>query len=93
LVLAEAFTRAGYLVLEASNGMSALRLARQALPELVVLDVALAEITGREVLDLLRADVLTRGITSLLVGGASQGSRARVPRSLHTLQAVEPVAA
>jgi CheY-like chemotaxis protein len=80
-VLAEALSRAGYGVLEASNGMAALRLARQALPDLVVVDAVLAEITGREVLDALRADPLTHGICSVLLGGES-------PRPLHLVDAL-----
>jgi CheY-like chemotaxis protein len=67
LVLAEMLSQAGYSVAEASNGMSALRLARRDLPDLLVLDVALPEIAGDEVVEALQSDARTRGIEAVLV--------------------------
>lgn len=67
LVLAEMLSQAGYAVAEASNGMSALRLARRDLPDLLVLDAALAEIPGGEVVEALQADTHTRDIDTVLL--------------------------
>jgi PAS domain S-box-containing protein len=54
--------QAGYVVLEASSGAEALRVAREKLPQLVVCDVNLPDISGIEVCRQLKADPLTRAI-------------------------------
>src|SRR2546426_1882774 len=48
--------RAGYQVLEAADGLSALRLIRAAEPDLVVLDVMLPELDGLAVARLAREE-------------------------------------
>jgi DNA-binding response OmpR family regulator len=47
----------GYIVLTASNGMTALELARQEIPDLILLDIMLPELDGFEVCRLLRQDM------------------------------------
>jgi PAS domain S-box-containing protein len=52
-------TGAGYRVTEATTGAEALRLAREMQPELVLLDVGLPDLDGREVCRQLKADAAT----------------------------------
>jgi CheY-like chemotaxis protein len=67
LVVRDVVVEAGSTVVEASNGMSALRLAQQTQPDLVLLGPTLSEIEPGEVLGLLRADMPTRGIPVLML--------------------------
>jgi CheY-like chemotaxis protein len=62
LVLAEVLTHAGYNVSEASNGMSALRLAAQTRPGLLVLSAQLSELGGSDVRAALKANPSTRAM-------------------------------
>jgi two-component system phosphate regulon response regulator PhoB len=57
----------GFRVLVASDGKAALEFARRERPELVILDLMLPEISGLEVLKLLKADASTRGIPVILL--------------------------
>jgi DNA-binding NtrC family response regulator len=52
----------GYSVVEAGTGETALRIAQQESPELVLLDVRLPDLTGIEVLDQLKKDGLGRAV-------------------------------
>ncbi|AKQ69851.1 Chemotaxis protein methyltransferase CheR [Myxococcus hansupus] len=56
---------AGYNVLEAATGMSALLLAQQHRPDVVILDVKLPDISGYEVCERLRADPNTSAMAVL----------------------------
>jgi two-component system phosphate regulon response regulator PhoB len=58
---------AGYEVLAASNGKDGLKLARQTMPALIVLDVMLPELSGLEVCKLLRQDPATGAIPILML--------------------------
>jgi len=58
---------AGYEVLSASNGKEGLQMARQTMPELIVLDVMLPELGGLEVCKALRRDPATGGIPILML--------------------------
>ena len=62
LVLADLLASAGFGVAEASNGMTALRLAAQARPDVVVLGTRLPELEANDVRAALKADPATRGI-------------------------------
>jgi DNA-binding NarL/FixJ family response regulator len=54
--------KAGYLVLLAGDGEEALRLARESVPDLVLLDLLLPGIGGEEVLHTLKRDPHTKQI-------------------------------
>ncbi|GHG89852.1 response regulator [Comamonas sp. JC664] len=56
---------AGYNVLEAATGMSALLMAQQHRPDVVILDVKLPDISGYEVCERLRADPNTASMAVL----------------------------
>jgi two-component system, NtrC family, response regulator AtoC len=52
----------GYHVLEAENGTSALRLAHTELPDLIMLDIRLPDVSGMEVLHRLKEDGVARAV-------------------------------
>lgn len=56
-----------YNLLEAGDGQEALRLARQELPDLVILDLMMPEIDGFAVLDSLKTDPTTETIPVIVV--------------------------
>ncbi len=58
---------AGYLVLLASDGEEALHLARESVPDLVLLDLLLPGIGGEEVLSALKRDPRTEQIPVIVV--------------------------
>src|SRR2546428_11180890 len=68
--------RAGYQVLEAADGLSALRLIRAAEPDLVVLDVMLPELDGLAVARLAREESDIPILMLTARGGSSGGSAA-----------------
>lgn len=55
-------SKAGFEVIEAKDGATALAMARQALPEVILLDIRLPDIDGLEIARRLRADEATRSI-------------------------------
>ena len=52
----------GYRLLEASGGNEGLKVARETSPDLIVLDLSMPDVSGFEVLDLLKANPATRDI-------------------------------
>jgi two-component system cell cycle response regulator DivK len=58
---------AGYDVIAASSGEQGVALARERVPDLVLMDLQLPEMDGTEALRLLRDDPLTRGIPVVAV--------------------------
>jgi two-component system sensor histidine kinase/response regulator len=67
--LAELLEDDGFDVQTATNGFSALRRAVQARPSVILLDLALPERSGGELLEDLRADPTTRDLAIVLVTG------------------------
>ena len=59
----------GHEVLTASDGVAALRVAREQRPDLLLLDIMLPEMSGIEVCQQLRADPRTRHIRIIVVSG------------------------
>lgn len=60
---------AGYLVEEAQNGVAALILIKEAVPDLVVTDMLMPRMDGRELIERIRADVRTAPVCILAVTG------------------------
>jgi CheY-like chemotaxis protein len=58
---------AGHQVVEASNGGEALERIREAMPDLVVSDLMMPVMDGRELIRRLRADAATRVIPVIIV--------------------------
>ena len=65
---------AGFAVLEANDGLAALRTARDARPDLVVLDLMLPEMTGEEVCRQLKSNADTAAIPVLMLTAKGQPS-------------------
>jgi signal transduction histidine kinase/DNA-binding response OmpR family regulator len=57
----------GFTVIRAANGEEGVELARQAAPDLVILDLVMPGISGFEVVRILKADLYTRAIPVLVV--------------------------
>ena len=70
---------AGYSTLEASDGETGVALARERLPDLVLMDINLPGMTGIEALQRLRADAATAAIpVAALTAYAMTDDRARM---------------
>ena len=70
--LAELLEDDGFDVHTATNGFSALRLAAELRPSVVLLDVALPERSGKEILEDLRAEPSTHDIAIVMVTGHAE---------------------
>lgn len=57
----------GVQTIPAANGLDAVRLAREALPALILMDIMLPEMNGLEAARCLRADLATRSIPIIAV--------------------------
>jgi twitching motility two-component system response regulator PilH len=64
--------KAGYTVLMAADGEHGLRMARENLPDLILLDMMLPIIAGADVLRMLKEDVLTKHIPVIILSSLSQ---------------------
>ena len=60
-----------YDVLEAYSGEGAIEKARKEVPDLILLDIMLSDITGYEICNRLRKDPLTRSIPIIMLTGLS----------------------
>ena len=63
----DALTDEGYEVVEAADGRTGLRMVKQHRPDVVLLDLAMPEVTGLDVLHELRRDASTRNIPVLIM--------------------------
>ncbi len=68
---------AGYTVLGADTGEEALRLAAEHLPDLVLLDMGLPDMTGLDVVRRLKGDPETSGIAVVAVTGRDEDADRR----------------
>ncbi|MGA8620860.1 MAG: response regulator [Candidatus Sulfotelmatobacter sp.] len=78
LATERALARAGYEVSSAGDGDGALSLAREKLPDLILLDMLLPKMSGPDVLIALKKDALTRAIPVVVMTGMSQKNAARL---------------
>jgi len=69
--------RAGYLVLLADDGEDALRLAREAGPDLMLLDMVLPKLSGFEVLQTLKRHPVTASIPVIVLSQLSPAEQAK----------------
>jgi DNA-binding response OmpR family regulator len=74
LLLSFHFERAGYEVVQARDGLEALRVAMDRRPELAVLDVTMPGIDGFEVTRELRRNVATRSMPVILLTARAQAT-------------------
>jgi DNA-binding response OmpR family regulator len=73
-LLTTALGRAGYEVVTAADGAEALALAEERRPSLLVLDVAMPELDGLEVLRRVRADPANENLPVILLSARAQES-------------------
>lgn len=68
----QALKSAGYEVVSAGDGDQAVRLAREHMPALILLDVMLPKMSGPDVLRALKSDPATAAIPVMMLTGLSQ---------------------
>ncbi len=78
LATERALTRAGYEMSSATDGEEALRMAREQLPDLILLDMLLPKMSGPDVLKALKEDASTKAIPVVVITGMSQKNAARL---------------
>ena len=64
--------RRGYQVLTASDGVTALDLARRRVPSIIILDILLPQMSGRDVASALKSDPALRSIPIIMLTALSQ---------------------
>jgi response regulator RpfG family c-di-GMP phosphodiesterase len=91
---ADVLTDQGYMVLRASNGASALRLAEQNPCDVILLAQSLPEMSGPEVLRQLKSALATREIPVIVLGastGTAFSAEGSVPKPLQELRVTSEV--
>jgi CheY-like chemotaxis protein len=78
LATERALVKAGYKVTGAGDGQEALQIARQNLPNLILLDMMLPKMTGLDVLQALKKDPLTVHIPVIILSALSQKSEKKL---------------
>jgi CheY-like chemotaxis protein len=78
LATERALARAGYEVCSAADGDEALLLAREKLPDLILLDMLLPKMSGPDVLKALKQDSATKSIAVVVMTGMSEKNAARL---------------
>ena len=78
LATERALARAGYDMSSAADGEEALRLAREKMPDLILLDMLLPKMSGPDVLKALKTDPATKSIPVVVMSGLSQKNAARL---------------
>lgn len=78
LATERALARAGYDVCSAADGEDAVRLAREKLPDLILLDMLLPKMSGPDVLAALQKDSSTKRIPVVVMTGMSKANAARL---------------
>ncbi len=76
------FLLRSYDLYEAQNGKRTLELIREVQPDLALLDVMMPEMSGLEVLDAMRADMLTASIPVILI--SAKGQAAEIEQGLRS---------
>jgi DNA-binding response OmpR family regulator len=73
-------TRGGFAVIPAADGEEALRLAREATPDLMLLDLVMPKMHGFDVLLALKSDPATAGIPIIVLSNLGQDSDVQLAR-------------
>lgn len=80
LATERALARAGYDVTTATDGEQVLQLAREKMPDVILLDMLLPRMTGPDVLKALKKDPVTAQIAVVVFTGLSQKNAARLQK-------------
>lgn len=70
--------KAGYVVLNAGDGEEAVRMARKSLPDVILLDMLLPKLGGRDVILALKHDAATAQIPILVLSSLPQTNEERL---------------
>jgi DNA-binding response OmpR family regulator len=73
-----ALLKAGYQVILAEDGESALRCAKERTPDLILLDLSLTKMSGLEVLTRLKHNRVTAGIPVIILTALSERNRQKL---------------
>jgi CheY-like chemotaxis protein len=73
-----AVSRSGYLVLAAADGDEGLRLAREKIPDVIVLDMMLPKLSGEQLIQTLKADPNTMQIPIIVLSSLPQSNEAKL---------------
>lgn len=73
-----ALMRAGYDVIDAEDGQRGLELAKERLPDLILLDMMLPKLSGPEVLRALKTNPGTHSIPVIVLSALSQKNREKL---------------
>ena len=73
-----ALVKAGYGVIHAGDGDEGLRIARENIPDLILLDMMLPKLSGLDVLRALKSDPLAKHIPVIVLSGLSQANEAKL---------------
>ena len=73
-----ALVKAGYGVIHAGDGEEGLRVARESIPDLIMLDMMLPKVSGLDVLRALKGDVLVKHIPVIVLSGLGQANEAKL---------------
>ena len=73
-----ALVKAGYSVIHAGDGDEGLRLARENIPHLILLDMMLPTTSGLDVLRALKSDVLLKHIPVIVLSGLGRTNESKL---------------
>ncbi len=74
LLLKPIFERHGYEVVTAADGQQALEVARDHMPDLILMDVMMPNMTGRQAASALMQDIATKHIPLIFLSGTAYNS-------------------
>jgi len=72
------FVKAGHVVIHAGDGEEGLRIARESIPDLILLDMMLPKVSGLDVLRALKGDGLVEHIPVIVLSGLGQANEAKL---------------
>jgi CheY-like chemotaxis protein len=73
-----ALAKAGYSVIQAADGEAGLRIARENIPDLILLDMMLPKVSGVEVLRALKGDALVKHVPVIVLSGLAQANEEKL---------------
>jgi CheY-like chemotaxis protein len=76
----KALVKAGYSVISVGDGEEGIRVAREQIPDLILLDMMLPKISGLDVLRNLKGDPATKNIPVIVLSGLAQANEFRLIR-------------
>lgn len=76
-----ALVKAGFGVFGAGDGEEGLRVAREKLPDLIVLDMMLPKLSGPQLLDALKSDATTKNIPVIVLSSLPQKNAEKLKQS------------